>query len=259
MTWTTRPRSDIGDLAAIEAGQGPLVVLLHGVGLRAEAWGAQIDALSSAGYRVLCLDMPGHGESPFRDPIGLEGYARPVSELLTEPVVLVGHSMGALIALNIAASGHEHVRGVAALNAVYRRSPESRQAVLSRAAALDDTGTNDPTATLQRWFGGKPSQESAACSRWLKEANPAGYKAAYTVFAESDGLADSQLAQIECPALFVTGEEEPNSTPRMSRDMARLAPKGQAEVIADAAHMMPMTHPFEVNSSLLRFVRRCLP
>ncbi|MBO9445279.1 alpha/beta hydrolase [Ruegeria sp. R14_0] len=259
MTWTTRPRSDIGDLAAIEAGQGPLVMMLHGVGLRAEAWGAQIDTLSAAGYRVLCPDMPGHGGTKFRNACGLEGYACPIKDLIDEPVVLVGHSMGALIALFIAASGHKRVKGVAALNAVYRRSPDARQAVLARAAALDDTGTNDPTATLKRWFGDNPSDEHAACLRWLKEVNPAGYKAAYTVFAENDGLADAQLAQIECPALFITGEKEPNSTPRMSRDMARLAQKGQAEIIANAAHMMPMTHPSEVNSSLLRFVRRCLP
>ena len=259
MTWTTRPRSDIGDLAAIEAGQGPLVMMLHGVGLRAEAWGAQIDALCGAGYRVLCPDMPGHGESKFCNSIGLEGYAGLVTDTMNEPVVLVGHSMGALIALYIAASGHEQVKGVAALNAVYRRSPEAQKAVLSRAAALDETRTNDPTATLQRWFGGNPSEEFAACLRWLQEVNPAAYKAAYTVFAESSGPADTQLAKTNCPALFLTGDEEPNSTPRMSRDMARLVPKGQVEIVANAAHMMPMTHPFEVNSSLLSFVRRCLP
>ncbi|WP_170412612.1 alpha/beta fold hydrolase [Ruegeria atlantica] len=259
MTWTIRPRSDIGGLAAIEAGEGPLVVLLHGVGLRAEAWGAQIDALSAAGYRVLCPDMPGHGETPFLKPIGLEDYCEPLAALLTQPAVLVGHSMGALIALHIATSGHDQVKGVVALNAIYRRTPEARHAVTSRAAALDVDRVNDPTTTLQRWFGDNETTESTACESWLNEVNPAAYKAAYTVFAESDGPSDAQLTQIRCPALFMTGEDEPNSTPRMSQDMAGLVPNGRAEILPGAAHMMPMTHPAEVNSSLQQFVRGCLP
>ncbi|WP_170557642.1 alpha/beta fold hydrolase [Ruegeria atlantica] len=259
MTWTIRPRSDIGGLSAIDVAEGPLVVLLHGVGLRAEAWGAQIDALSAAGYRVLCPDMPGHGETLFNRPIGLKGYADPIAALLTEPAVLVGHSMGALIALDIAASRHDQVMGVAALNAIYRRSPEARAAIQSRAAALDAWSVNDPSGTLQRWFGDQATDERKACSRWLTEVNPGAYKAAYTVFAESDGLTDAQLAKIECPALFMTGADEPNSTPDMSRGMAQQVSNGQVEIVPEAAHMMPMTHPADVNSKLLEFVRRCLP
>ena len=62
MIWTTRPRSRVGSLAAICAGQGPSVTLLHGVGLNADAWGAQIDALSQD-YGVTAFDMAGHGAS----------------------------------------------------------------------------------------------------------------------------------------------------------------------------------------------------
>ena len=46
MMWTIRQRSDFGALRAIRRGAGPQALLLHGVGLRAEAWNAQIDALA---------------------------------------------------------------------------------------------------------------------------------------------------------------------------------------------------------------------
>ena len=59
MTWTTRPRSEIGGLAAIQTGTGPDILLLHGVGLRAEAWGAQLDGLASVGSP----DGAGHARS----------------------------------------------------------------------------------------------------------------------------------------------------------------------------------------------------
>ena len=74
MTWTTRPRSEFGALRAITAGDGPTVLLIHGVGLRAEAWNAQIDAMSER-FRVVAVDMPGHGQSPLLAPdSGLSEY-----------------------------------------------------------------------------------------------------------------------------------------------------------------------------------------
>ncbi|MEW2917003.1 alpha/beta hydrolase [Ruegeria sp. ANG10] len=258
MTWTTRPRSKFGDLAAIDVGEGPLVVLLHGVGLRAEAWGGQIEPLVSAGYRVVCPDMLGHGESAFAAPSGLNSYAAPIAALLNEPAVLIGHSMGALIATHTAASGNRNVKGVAALNAIFKRSDAAQQSVLSRARALDAQRLNDASVTLHRWFAEDTSAERDACAQWLQEVDPRAYKAAYSVFAESDGPTEEQLAEITCSALFVTGADEPNSTPNMSRQMASLAPKGRAEIIPDAAHMMPMTHAAEVNAVLLPFVQECL-
>lgn len=259
MTWTTRPRSDFDGLAAIDAGKGPLVVLLHGVGLRAEAWGGQIEPLVAAGYRVVCPDMSGHGETAFTNPDGLDGYVAPIAALVNEPAVLVGHSMGALIAMQIAASGNSNVKGTAVLNAIFQRPASARQAVLERARALDERVTNDPSITLQRWFAKDASEERDACERWLQEVDPQAYKAAYTVFAESDGPTEAELSRIDCPALFMTGSDEPNSTPEMSRNMAGITPQGRAEIVAGAAHMMPMTHATEVNTLLLRFLSEVLP
>ena len=55
--------------------------------------------------------------------------------------------------------------------------------------------------------------------------------------------------------LFMTGGHEPNSTPAMSRRMASLVSDGMALIVEDAAHMMPMTHPSEVNQALRQFAR----
>ncbi|MEC7963535.1 MAG: alpha/beta fold hydrolase, partial [Pseudomonadota bacterium] len=89
MTWKTQPRSDFGPLQAItvpasngsssqqngSAEKGPLAILLHGVGLRAEAWAAQIPVLSDLGFDVLAPDMPGHGQSAFTPLDNVQGYA----------------------------------------------------------------------------------------------------------------------------------------------------------------------------------------
>ena len=260
MTWTIRQRSKTGALAAITAGHGPKVLLLHGVGLCADAWGSQIDALVTSGFSVIAPDMPGHGDSPAHPGlVGLASYTDLVAACPDEPVVLAGHSMGAMIALDLAARYPEQVRGVVALNAVFRRSAAAKNAVAARAAALDGQNTPDPSSTLARWFGDAPSPERAACEAWLRAVDPSGYKAAYTVFAAEDGPSTEALKNLRIPALFATGSAEPNSTSQMAREMAALVQGSRAEVVTGAAHMMPMTHAEAVNRILTSFVKECQP
>lgn len=257
MNWQNRPRSKFGALAAIRTGEGSPLVLLHGVGLRAEAWSAQIDALAGR-FAVTAADMPGHGESAlFDDPPTLADYSDRVAEALDEPVFLAGHSMGAMIALDLAIRYPERVCAVAALNAIYRRSAEAAEAVRQRAASLDRVSVADPAGPLARWFGEVESPEATACRDWLTEVSLSGYRAAYTAFAREDGPSDVGLRGLHCPALFLTGSMDPNSTPAMSEAMAAMAPKGRAIVIEGAAHMMPMTHPAQVDGALLDFFEGC--
>ncbi len=259
MTWTTRQRSDLGGLAAIVAGDGPPVLLIHGVGLRAEAWGAQIDALAQTG-RFVAVDMPGHGDSrPLPATAKLADYTDAIAAKLDTPAVVIGHSFGAMIALDMAIRHPDKVAGVAALNAIFRRAEDAKAAVRKRAGSLDGQTMADPNATLDRWFGSIPSAERDACRDWLRAVDPMGYRAAYTVFAQEDGPAEQDLKTLHCPALFLTGGQEPNSTPQMSQAMAALCPQGQATVIPDAAHMLPMTHAAQANAILTRFIHEAMP
>ncbi|WP_297773889.1 alpha/beta hydrolase [uncultured Roseovarius sp.] len=258
MTWTIRPRSEVGTLAAIVQGQGPRVVMLHGVGLRAEAWARQIDALVADGFSVVAPDMPGHGDSPvLPGPAGLGDYTALAAECLDDAAVVVGHSMGAMIALDLAARYPERLRGVVAMNAIFRRDSAAGKAVSERAAMLDPAQAPDPSEPLARWFGERACPERKACEEWLRGVDPAGYKAAYSVFAHANGPAAEHLEALRMPALFMTGSREPNSTPQMSQAMAALVPDGRAEIIQGAAHMMPMTHADMVNHKLGGFAREC--
>ena len=257
MTWTTQPRSKLGPLAAIASGDGPLVILIHGVGLRAEAWGAQIKKLSQT-CRVIAVDMPGHGTSTALAPQpGLTDFTDTVATALNKPVVVIGHSFGAMIALDLAIRHPKLVNGVAALNAIFRRDADAQSAVMARANSLDGKTVADPTETLNRWFGTVSSPQREAYNNWLRATDPVGYRDAYHVFATQDGPTDSDLTAVHCPALFLTGTQEPNATPAMSQQMAALVPSGKAEKIKDAAHMLPMTHAPQVNAILTDFVRAC--
>jgi len=258
MTWTTRRRSESGGIATIREGKGARLLLLHGVGLRAEAWAAQIEGLATD-FEVIAADLPGHGGSTqLEGAPKLADFSDCLARLLDRPSIVVGHSMGAMIALDLAARFPGRVSGVAALNAIYRRTDVAKQAVRERADKLTGATAPDPAPTLTRWFGNTPSPEREACGSWLRTVDPLGYRTAYRIFAEEDGPADDSLESLAFPALFLTGGREPNSTPAMSRQMAQLAPQGRCQVLESATHMMPMTHAGVVTDVLKVFARECL-
>jgi len=263
MTWTTRQRFNLtNEIASIRSGEGAPVALIHGVGLCADSWGAQIDPLAKD-FCVYALDMPGHGQSTaFTDTPELSDYVDRIADALGtigEPMCIAGHSMGALVALEIAIRYPSMCLGVAALNTVYRRSEQARNGIKERARALSLTDTNDPTPTLERWFATDTSSEAAnACRHWLTSVDPSAYGAAYRVFANADGPSDAGLQNLECPALYLTGEDEPNSTPAMSEALATQTPNARAHVVPGAAHMAMMTHPDAVTRALSDFFHRCI-
>lgn len=251
--------SDGASVGLIEAGPqdraGEPLLLIHGVGLNARAWAPQIAALAQT-HRVLAVDMPGHGSSsPLPEGAALPEYvdwaARVILALNIGTVNVAGHSMGALIATGLAADYPELVRRVAVLNAVHRRTPEARAAVMARAMAMSD-GQFDPTAPLDRWFtrGATDAAPRAQVARWLAEVDPKGYAAAYRAFATGDETYADRWDAITCPALVLTADGDPNSTPDMTRLMAATAPRGRAVVIDGHRHMVNLTAPDRVTQAL---------
>ncbi|WP_366554965.1 alpha/beta fold hydrolase [Aquibaculum sediminis] len=262
MTSRTLPLSEAGGQAAfLEVGQGEPLVLVHGVGLCAQAWGPQIEALSGS-WRVLAIDMPGHGgSSPLPQDSRLPDFVAWLIEVLQGldcgPVNLAGHSMGALIAAGVAIERPDLVRRLAVLNAVYRRSPEARASVLARAQQLT-VGKMDSEAPLSRWFTERPAEQKARASvaGWLQDVDPQGYATAYRAFAEGDAVYADRWEQIRCPTLALTGAEDPNSTPAMAEVMATAAPDGEVLVIPGERHMVNLTAPEVVNEALRGWLTR---
>jgi pimeloyl-ACP methyl ester carboxylesterase len=87
---------------------------------------------------------------------------------------------------------------------------------------------------------------------WLQAVDPVGYARAYRVFATSDV---GRLDGLACPALFMTGELDPHSTPEMSRAMAAAAPLGRAVVVPGHRHMAAFVAPEICNPVILEFLR----
>lgn len=234
------------------------VVLIHGVGMRIEAWGPQIERLAEE-FRVVAVDLPGHGFSaPLGQPPKLQNFVAWFDILLDElelgPINVAGHSMGALIATGIVATAPEKVRRVALLNGVHRRSAAARSAVEARAHEIM-TGSFDRKAPLARWFSDaeKKTGAYALVNELLQTVDVEGYAAAYRAFATGDAVYSDGWPSVRCPALFLTGDGDPNSTPDMAREMAAAA-RGQAVIISGHRHMVNLTAPDQVNDVLRQWL-----
>ncbi len=245
-------RRSLGGTSFIEKGEGESILLIHGVGLNAEAWAPQIAAFSAT-HRVIAMDMAGHGASaPPPENASLDHYVSQARRLLDDlcitAVNVAGHSMGGLVGLGLALAHPQRVRRLALLNSVYERSAEARAAVESRAAAIAPSLGFE--TVLDRWFGADEQALRERVGVWLKQVDVSAYAAAYRVFATSDRAFSGALSGLLCPTLFATGEGDPNSTPAMAEAMASAAPRGRGAVIPGARHMMPLTHWQETNALL---------
>lgn len=245
--------------AYFEAGRGEPLVLIHGVGMRLDAWAPQIAAFEKT-HRIVAIDMPGHGESASL-PTGstledfVAWFARFLDDIGIETANVAGHSMGALIAGGAAATLGGRIGRVAYLNGVYRRDPAAKAAVLSRAASIRTEGV-DREGPLQRWFGEDANsiQARELTRSWLGMVDPEGYAVAYNAFAGGDETYADDWRHVRCPALFLTGSRDPNSTPEMAAQMAAMTPDGWARIVEGHRHMVNLTAPDAVNALLAEWL-----
>ena len=217
--WKALPRyKSKNNIAYYKVGKGPVLLLIHGVGLKAESWSAQIKSFSQ-NYTVFAIDLPGHGESHNIkiDPKNLNSYIEEmklfVNEIIHNSFIIIGHSFGALIAINYAYKYKEKCKGIIALNCIYERSDEALKQVKLRLIELKSENMNKVIElTILRWFGKKPKGPlkdiSNTCKQWLLESNKEGYVNAYDIFANQRGIAKEVLKQIQVPITFITGSAD---------------------------------------------------
>jgi 3-oxoadipate enol-lactonase len=207
-------------------GSGESVTLIHGVGSNLESWESVLPQLAVR-FRVLRYDLRGHGRSGKPPgPYALDDFVQDLRALLdtcgVDVTRLVGFSFGGLIAQAFTLRYPARVRRLALLATVAGRTPVERRAILARAEALATGGaTGTVEAALERWYtpefrAAHPEIIEQTRERVLRN-HPAGYAAAYRVFAEGDLL--ERLDHIRCPTLIATGEHDAGSTPDMARRM----------------------------------------
>jgi pimeloyl-ACP methyl ester carboxylesterase len=256
-----------------ETGEGPLVVLAHGIGDSRHSYRFIVPALADAGYRVANVDIRGCGDSS----LGWNGYTRTdivaLVRLLGGPAVIIGQSISGGAATIAAATGPDLITGAVEL-APGTRSQSFDLSGLVRVkryrAGYFQLAQVIVRGRLANWkkyldlaYPAKPADWTAELARIeAKLSEPGRMKALRAMFRASPGDADAQLASVACPVLVIEGSLDPDwADPRTGGEkiIARLpAGLGELAVIDGAGHYLQAQAPGEVVALALPFLAKTL-
>lgn len=223
----------------------PTIVLLHGVGLDHTMWEPTAELLAGR-FALVTPDLPGHGRNrPAPAGTTLEDLALGVAAEIPPGSHLVGFSLGALVAQYLALHQPDRVATLTSVSSVCRRTPAEREDVLKRLDAARADFAAAVSASLHRWYA-----DTDVDAEWVSRTEATllandvdSFHNCYRVFATADAELDRELHRITVPAVAVTGENDPGSTPAMTHRLAAALPDCGAVIVPGARHMLPVQRP----------------
>jgi len=244
----------------------PTVVFLHGVLNDHSVWILQTRYFAHHGWNVLAPDLPGHCRSGGEPPTSVEEAAQFTIDLLdaaqVKQAALVGHSFGALIALEAAARAADRVSrlalcGVAApmkvSPALLDNSLNAPMKAIDMVNVFSHSMLAPPPSALGpgTWlYGG-----SRALMRRVLASNPR-VNVFHRGFVACDSYQGGEAAmeKVTCPVLFVLGRQDAMTPPRAAQSLQSRA-KDARTALVDAGHQMMTEAPDEVLAALKDFLR----
>lgn len=232
------------------------VVLIHGAAMDASVWHYQAKALAAAGFDPIAVDLPGHGESEGDASSTVKGYAAWLLAYLStldEPVHVAGHSMGALVALEVAASDPCRVRSVTLLGVA--------DPMVVNPALLSGAQANDLSlfSSMAQWMH---ASDPIGASEWtvqdtldvILESKPGVAHADLTACNDYGSVADT-AARVDAPMLLLLGEQDLMTKPANAESIADAAENASMVIIEGAGHMLQTERPDAVNEALIGFLK----
>lgn len=229
-------------------------VLIHGAAGTHLDWPPHLRRLATAS--VYTIDLPGHGRSPGPARSTVDQYATVVSAFITklelEDVVLVGHSMGGAIALSIAHTGADAIKGLVLMSSGARLRVKDE--------LLDGIRSDFESAAEmlaeRLWSAGAPDELKDLGKRKFLENKPEVVYADYQACNSFDLM--DQLNQIELLTLVICGLEDQMTPVKYSRYLAEQMPAATLQIVKGAGHMVHLEQPEIVASHTNQFLKNII-
>lgn len=243
---------------SIRDGEGPTLVLLHGLTDCADSFRLLMPHLP--GYRLIAPDLRGHGRSVRTGALTVPAFADDLSQMLDRlelrDVTVVGHSMGAMIAAELAALRRDAVARLVLLSGALRPSNPALHALRDRVAALpaplcpDDAFFHDwhhCIAPVSRSFLGRLARSAVTIplSDWLRMIE---------MIAALDCTARAR--QTHQPVLALSGREDPLFPPDHLVTMTDTFPDCRVRLVDACGHNPHWEQPQTVAGAIREFVTR---
>ena len=236
----------------------PALVFIHGAGLDHTCWQLQSRWFAWHGWSVLAVDLPGHGRSPGPPCASIPDLVAFTEALIAAAglakAALVGHSMGAIVALETAAKAPEKVSHLALLGIA--------SAMPVHPNLLKSARDNPPAAydMMTGWCHSPPAKlgGNTAPGLWLTggsrallgQAQP-GSLAVDLAACDAWKSGAEAAAKVACPTLFLSGESDVMTPARKAAELAKLIVGAKSVTLPNAGHMMMSEQPDKTLDALI--------
>ena len=252
-------------LAFVRAGSGPAILFLPGYGTDTSMWRRQLDGLAS-GFTVVACDHRGIGGSrPL--PAGGTGLADLAADagtllasLALRPAVVVGASMGAAVALELALADPGAVSRLVLVAPLLE--PDPRFAAVLHAWTAHETPTSEARIrAMLPWLFGRNllahagrREAAVAALRAMAARTPADTLARHAdAILAWLGTRAPDLTRLTLPVLVVGGSDDVLTPPAQADAVAAALPTARLEVLAGAGHSLPIERAGELNEAIRKF------
>jgi magnesium chelatase accessory protein len=249
-------------------GQGPVLLLLHGTGAATHSWSGLMPLLAQS-YRVVAMDLPGHGftQTPPGSGLSLPGMARLIADLVQtlkiEPFAIIGHSAGAAIGAELLLSGAVRAQHLIALNGAFKPFDGLAAHVFPVVAKLIVLNPITILALAARGGDkGRVRQLLAGTGSHLSEPMVEYYARLFGVAGHVNGVMGMmarwelsklvpRLPKLTTPMTLIVGTRDKTIPPQVSRDVTALVAGAQLVELPALGHLAHEEAPDQVAQAIL--------
>jgi pimeloyl-ACP methyl ester carboxylesterase len=255
--------TSVGKVHVLDApgtGDGPPVVILHGISASSSAFWTVLPALRAHSKRIIAPDMPGHGRSPVPSagltPETLHaGLVEALDAVIDEPVVFFGNSLGGAGAVKFALARPQHVRALILCSPGGASQDESTFRAFLQSFAMPDYPS--AVAFVDKIHARPPFYRKLIASGVQAKFHAPAMKAFLARLSPADLLKADELRSLRAPVLLIWGKRDT----LMPRDMLAFyrehLPSGTAvDEPDDMGHCPNLDAPDALSSRIIAFVRR---
>lgn len=242
-------------------GDGPPIVLVHGLGGTGNVWHAQRATLSRY-FRVITYDLSGSGRSDrSKRSYSIEGWVDELAGLVThlqlDQVVVAGHSMGTVIVQKFAARHAAKTKAIILAGALVELGPPGKEAFAKRAETVEREGMiGVADAVLGGALSPGTREHNLALTGMVREMLLSNDPICYAGHCRAlmAGSAKADQPNITCPTLLVVGDQDPVTPLGLQKQIAAAIRNSRIRVIPGTAHLTMLESPAAFNVAVLEFL-----
>jgi pimeloyl-ACP methyl ester carboxylesterase len=232
--------------------QAQSLFFIHGSGGDHSLWSFQYARLNK-NFNIVAVDLPGHGSSEGSGESDINTYSLWVKKLFDvlqmKNVIIIGHSLGAAIALTLAADFSSMIKGIAAVGGGLKMPVNP---------AIFELLKKEPETAFELMGKFSLAKENRTkLAEPLKKSMVAGnIESLYNDLVACDKMdLTDKVKKINLPSLIMCGEEDKMTPPQLSREISANINGSKTCFIKNAGHMVMMENPEEFNEALIAFAK----